>query len=58
MTRKEWEEELDRLAAACRSFQHAIALEDDDDRTQALDDIWGLTEDIIREREEMHYRKW
>ena len=53
MTRKEWEEELDRLAAACRSFQHAFALDEDDDCPEGIDDIWGLTEDIIRQHESM-----
>ncbi len=53
MTRKEWEEELDRLAAACRSFQHAFALDEDDDCPEGIDDIWGLTEGIIRQHESM-----
>ena len=58
MTRKEWELELDSLVAACRSFQHAIALEDDDDRTDKLEEVWNLTEDIINVREHMRGGKW
>ena len=58
MTRKEWELELDSLVAACRSFQHAIALEDDDDRTHKLEEVWNLTEDIINVREHMRGGKW
>jgi len=58
MTRKEWEAELDQLVAACLSFQHAISLEKDDDRTDKLEEVWSLTEDIIREREKLRGGKW
>lgn len=58
MTRKEWEAELDQLVAACRSFQHAISLEEDDGRTDKLEEVWNLVEDIINVREHLRGGKW
>ena len=58
MTRKEREKELDRLVASCRSFQRTMSEEDDGLIPEAMDEIWDLTEDIIREREKLRGGKW
>ena len=58
MTRQEWEVELDQLVAACRSFQHAIAIEPNDAKADKLQEVWNLTEDLIREREHLRGGKW
>lgn len=58
MTRKEWEAELDQLVAACHSFQGGFLLEDDDDRTDKLEEVWSLTEDIINVLENLRGGKW
>lgn len=57
MTRKEWKEEIDQLVAACHSFQHAFSLEEDDDRTEELSEVWDYTEDIVRACENLRLRK-
>ena len=56
MTKQEWITEAGKLAQACRDFQFAVALDDDDTNPEEIDEIWSLTEDIIRQYEELFYK--
>jgi hypothetical protein len=46
MTKKEWIEEIQQLAAACRSFQHAYSLDESEDYPQNIEELWNLCESV------------
>ncbi len=53
MTKQEWIIEAERLVQACRVFQAELAVDEDEDQPEEIDEIWSLTEDIISQYERL-----
>jgi hypothetical protein len=46
MTKKEWIEEIQQLAAACRNFQHAYSIDESVEFPQPIEELWNLCESV------------